>query len=254
MTAAEADPPGPPTTTAAPTLLVRWLRLRDHLAHDFLGGPKVIKLCWSINLQKGGTLLFVLALMAAFDTWTTTAWTYAALHGSYGLLWLLKELVFPDPGWQKKITVGGAVNSWLLVLGLYWLAPVLLVTRGHEAPPALLAAATVLYALGVGFMFGSDAQKFFVRKVKRGLITDGFFARIRHPNYLGEMMIYTSFALIAGHWIPWAVLAWVWVGLFLPNMLAKEQSMSRYPQWAAYRARTGLLWPGSGGLQPEHAE
>jgi hypothetical protein len=38
----------------------------------------------------------------------------------------------------------------------------------------------------------------------------------------------------------------MWGGVFLPNMLKKEASMARYPEWAAYRARTGLLWPGPG--------
>ncbi len=79
--------------------------------------------------------------------------------------------------------------------------------------------------------------------VRRGLITDGFFARVRHPNYLGEMILYASFASLAGHWLPWVVLAWVWTGVFLPNMLRKEASMSRYPEWAACKARTGFLLP-----------
>ena len=224
-------------------MLDRWLKLRDHLSEDFLGGPKVVKLAWAINLQKGGTLPFVLALMFAFDNFTATAWTYAALHGSYGLLWLLKDAVCPDPGWEKKVTLASAVNSWLLVLGLYWLAPVLLITTRYEAPPRTLAIATIVYALGVVIMMGSDAQKYFVLKARKGLITDGFFARVRHPNYLGEMMLYGSFAVVAGHWIPWVVLAWVWTGLFLPNMLRKERSMSRYPEWAAYKARSGFLLP-----------
>jgi hypothetical protein len=43
--------------------------------------------------------------------------------------------------------------------------------------------------------------------------------------------------------IPWLVLAWVWIGVFLPNMLAKEASMSRYPEWEAYAARAGMLLP-----------
>ena len=58
---------------------------------------------------------------------------------------------------------------------------------------------------------------------------------IRHPNYTGEMMIYGGLALLVWHWIPFVVLAWVWIGLFL-NMVVKEASMSRYPEWAAYKA------------------
>ena len=223
--------------------IARWLLIRDHLSEDFLGGQKAIKLAWVINAQKGGTLPVVLALMAIFDCFTTTAWTYAALHGSYGLIWLLKEVVHPDPGWQKRVTVGAALNAFFLVLVPYWLAPFFL-TRGNlEQPAWLLMAATVLYAVGVVIMMGSDTQKYFVLKARRGLITDGWFARVRHPNYLGEMMVYGSFAVVAGHVVPWLVLAWVWLFVFVPNMLRKEHSMSRYPEWPAYVARSGFLWP-----------
>jgi protein-S-isoprenylcysteine O-methyltransferase Ste14 len=224
-------------------MLNGWLKVRDYLAEDLLGGPKVLKQAWVINLQKGGTLPFVLALMFLSNDFSATAWTYAALHGSYGLLWLLKEALFPDPGWQRKITFGGALSALGTVLGPYWVAPVLLVMTRHEASPLTLAAATAVYAIGAVLMMGSDAQKYFVLKVKKGLITDGFFARMRHPNYLGEMMVYGSFAVVAGHWVPWAILAWVWLGVFVPNMLRKEASMSRYPEWAAYKARTGFLLP-----------
>jgi protein-S-isoprenylcysteine O-methyltransferase Ste14 len=224
-------------------MLKRFIALRDYLTDDFLGGPKLFTLASAINLQKGGTLVFVLALMSIYGVWTPTAWTYLGLHGSYGLIWLLKEVVFPDPGWQKKITIAGALNAWLFVLGLYWIAPWLIVTQRIEQPPGVLGAAIVLYALGVVLMIGADAQKYFVLRVRRGLIVDGFFARTRNPNYLGEMMLYASFAIVAGHWLPWVVLAWVWLFLFVPNMLRKDLSMARYPEWAPYKARTGLLLP-----------
>src|SRR5215469_12439097 len=65
---------------------------------------------------------------------------------------------------------------------------------------------------------------------------------IRHPNYLGEMMIYGSFALMVWHWLPFVVLAWVW-GLFVVNMILKEASMSRYPLWGQYKKRSWWLLP-----------
>jgi len=224
-------------------LLEKWLRFRDYLSDDLFGGPRVLKASWVINLQKGGTLPFVLGLMWWFDVWTPTAWTYAALHGSYGLCWLIKDRVFPDPGFEKRVTFGGAFVMWALVLGLYWIAPVLVVVPRVELPPSFLAGATLAYVLGVVLMMGSDGQKYFTLKVRRGLITEGFFARLRHPNYLGEMVIYASFAALSSHWAPWVALAWVWTGLFLPNMRRKEHSMSRYPEWAAYKARTFMLVP-----------
>jgi protein-S-isoprenylcysteine O-methyltransferase Ste14 len=223
--------------------LSRWLDLRTYLSEDALGGPRMVKMNWVINFQKGGTLPFVLALMALTDTWTATAWTYLALHGSYGLIWLMKDLIMPDARWQRRITFGGAFLSFALVLGPHWLAPILLIRDQTEQPAWLLASAAIAYAIGVVLMMASDAQKHFTLAERRGLITTGFFARVRHPNYLGEMILYASFAVVAGHWLPWLVLAWVWLGLFVPNMLGKEASMSRYPEWPAYRARTGMLLP-----------
>jgi steroid 5-alpha reductase family enzyme len=68
-------------------------------------------------------------------------------------------------------------------------------------------------------------------------------ANSSHPNYLGEMMIYASFALMAWHWFPVLVLAWVWLGLFGVNMILKEASMSRYPEWAEYKKHSWWLIP-----------
>ena len=66
---------------------------------------------------------------------------------------------------------------------------------------------------------------------------------IRHPNYLGEMMLYGSFALMVWHWLPFVVLAWIWGGMFVVNMTLKETSMSRYPEWAEYKRRSWWLLP-----------
>lgn len=218
-----------------------------YLSEDLLGGPRVIRLAWVIDLQKGLTLPFVLALMWCFDVWTTEAWVYLALHGGYGLCWVLKDLAFPDPKWQVQVTAGGALMAFLLVLGPYWVAPLLLTSGWVARAPAsagVLATAVVVHTLGLALMMGADAQKYFQLRERRALITDGFFRHVRHPNYLGEMMIYGSYALIVGHWIPWAILAYVWVGLFYVNMRMKEASLSRYPGWAEYRERTGFLIPG----------
>jgi steroid 5-alpha reductase family enzyme len=75
------------------------------------------------------------------------------------------------------------------------------------------------------------------------LISDGFFALVRHPNYLGEMLLYGAFAALSGRREPWYILLYVWTFVFLPNMLQKEVSMSRYPEWPSYYARTGMLIP-----------
>jgi steroid 5-alpha reductase family enzyme len=237
-----------PTIPAPASPLVRGLaRLAAYLSEDFLGGPRPFRMAWVINAQKATTALFVGALMVAYRNSSTAAWVYLALHGTYGLLWLTKHFAFPDRRWERRVTVGGAVMTWLSVLGLYWVIAFLAVSDvlGPRPPPspALLGAAIALHTFGAALMMAADAQKYFTLRLRPGLIEDGLFARIRHPSYLGEMMLYGAYALLARHWLAWAILLWVWGLVFVPNMRMIDASLSRHPGFAAYRARTGMLLP-----------
>jgi protein-S-isoprenylcysteine O-methyltransferase Ste14 len=223
-------------------------RMIHHLSHDLFGGPRVLGFNWVINFQKGMTLFWVLGLMLLYDNYSTQAWVYLALHGSYGVIWILKDIIFPDSKWQTKITFGGGLMAILTVLGPYWVAPYLLISPAlgethFGANWMWTSAAIFIYAIGLALMLAADSQKFYTLKHKKGLITTGMFRYIRHPNYLGEMMIYGSFALLAWHWIPWAILAWVWLGYFSVNIIMKERSMSRYDKWDQYKKRSWYLIP-----------
>ena len=234
-------------STEKPPQWVAWLdRFITLLSEDFLGGPKRLKFAWSINLHKGMTAFVVLLLMLIYRNFSTAAWMYLALHGSYGFIWLFKHFTFADRKWEVKITYGGFVVVYLL-LALYWIGPFLLISDVIPARPEisgwLLSLATGLYAFGVMLMMVSDCQKYFTLKHKQGLITDGVYTHVRHPNYLGEMMVYGSFALVCQHWIPWLVLAYYWICIFYVNMRMADASLSRYPEWEAYKSRTGLLLP-----------
>jgi protein-S-isoprenylcysteine O-methyltransferase Ste14 len=217
------------------------------MSQAFLGGPRLLKLSWVINAQKGGTLLFIGVLMLGYRNDSTAAWVYLALHGTYGLCWLLKHLAFRDPRWDVRVTLGGAFVSFALVLGLYWVFPWLLISDvlGPRPEPsnALLALCIALHTLGVVVMMSADSQKHFTLRYRKGLVEDGMFRHSRNPNYLGEMMLYGAYALLVRHWIPWLILAWVWGEVFLINMLMKDSSLSRHPGWQEYKARTGLLLP-----------
>lgn len=218
----------------------------NYLSTEFLGGPKILKFAWVINFQKAGTFIFVALLMIIYNNFSTAAWVYMGLHGTYGLCWLLKHFVFPDPGWEKKITFGGAFLSFLFVLGPYWLFPFLLISDvlGPNHPVSsnpMLMICISIHTLGVVIMMVSDSQKYFTLKYHKGLIESGMFKYIRHPNYLGEIMVYASYALMVGHWIPWVILAWVWIGIFYTNMIVKEDSLSRYPNWQLYKDKTSML-------------
>ena len=234
--------------TPAPAWAVGMRKFTDYLSKDFLGGPRPWKFAWIINFQKGGSFFFLGFLIWYYQNTSTAAWVYLALHGGYGLVWLIKDLTFPDPNWQIKITIGAGINAFAAVLGLYWVFGWLLISRSSQPvyplPEAVWFALCIsLCLLGSVIMIAADAQKFFTLRLQRGLITDGMHRWVRHPNYLGEMMIYGSFAMLVWHWFPVLVLAWVWLGLFAVNMVMKEASMSRYPDWAAYKKRSWWLIP-----------
>jgi steroid 5-alpha reductase family enzyme len=195
-----------------------------------------------INLHKALTAVVVIALMVFFGNFSIAAWIYLALHGTYGLLWLIKDRLYPDQQWEQAITWPGALGG-MGVLSLYWVAPLLLIASGVAPSPPLIAAAISLNILGVFLHYASDAQKHFTLKYKPGLITEGFFARCRNTNYLGEILIYLSFAMLAMHWLPYVILAGFALVLFLPNMRRKDTSLSRYPEFEAYRQHSGLLLP-----------
>jgi hypothetical protein len=112
----------------------------------------------------------------------------------------------------------------------------------NAGTPPLLGFVTAWYHnIGTAPAAGlCDAQKYFTQRLRRGLITCAMYHYIRHPNYLGELMLYGSFALMVWHWLPFVVLAWIWGGIFVVNMPLKETSTSRYPRWAAAPNPVGI--------------
>jgi len=201
-----------------------------------------MKLNFPINLHKGGTAFLVIGLMFFYQNFSTGPWVYLALHGSYGFLWLLKDRMFPDKQWEQIVSVPYGIFVFL-VLGLYWIAPLLLISQRIEPPAAIIAAAVAMNMFGVMLHYGSDAQKYFTLKYKPGLITEGFFARCRNTNYLGELMIYSGFALLTVSWIGFIGIGAFFIGAFTPNMIKKDKSLARYPEFNNYKKKSGLLFP-----------
>ena len=219
-----------------------------HLMNDFGGGRRRFKLAWGINFQKLTTIPLLIFFILKYHNFSAGAWIYTAMQSSYGLVWIIKDLTFPDPSFQKPVTIGAVMATLITVLGWYWVFGWLLISRTatprYPLPDcAWFGLCISLSILGCAIMIASDAQKYFTLRLKPGLITDGMFRFIRHPNYLGEMMIYGSLALMIWHWLAFVVLAWVWGGLFAVNMILKEASMSRYPEWGQYKKRSWWLLP-----------
>jgi protein-S-isoprenylcysteine O-methyltransferase Ste14 len=197
-----------------------------------------------IDSNKGFTPFFFLILLVYFKQWQNpTAFVYLALHGSYGVLWVLKSNIFPDRTWERQVGWGYGLISWL-GLCLYWVGGWLIFSRGIQTPAWWLGLCLILYIFGIFFHFAADMQKFVSLKLNpKQLITDGLFARVRNMNYFGELLIYAGFGLLAMHWLPVVILL-VWVAVvWLPNMARKDKSLARYPEFEAYSQRTKRFLP-----------
>ena len=167
---------------------------------------------------------------------------YAHWRKSFGPSWLWWS------AFQVHLLQG--VTVWL------WCAPfAFILTAPTPRPTALLALGVVVWLTGFLLQSTADRQLAVFKSDpanRGGLLDTGAWAIVRHPNYLGESLM----------WAGWFVLAlahpWGWVTIFAPLYTGwfmgyasaapfKEQHMARTrPEaWAAYCARTPrfLPWP-----------
>ena len=201
-----------------------------------------MKLNQVINLHKGLTAFVVIGLMLFYKNYSIAAWVYLSLHGTYGLLWLLKEKIFPDPYFKEKINLITSFTGFIF-LGSYWIAPFILISSQRIVPTPIIAASISINIIGVFLHFASDAQKYFTLKIKKDLIKDGFFKNIRNTNYLGEILIYLSFAILSMSLIPFVILTLFFFIVFLPRMIKKDKSLTKYDSFKKYKQISGLLLP-----------
>ena len=98
-----------------------------------------MKLNQIINLHKGLTLFVVIGMMFIYDNFSVSAWIYLSLHGTYGILWLIKERIFPDPYFKEEINFLTSIFGFIL-LGSYWVSPYILISNQKIVPNSILAA------------------------------------------------------------------------------------------------------------------
>lgn len=203
-----------------------------------------MKLKYFIDTNKGIIFIAILGLMAFYHQWQNpTAWIYLAMHGTYGLLWVMKSNIFPDASWERKTSLWFGLVSWASLV-LYWFPAWWINWKGIIAPPWLLAIAVSLNAFGIFFVFTSDMQKFTSLKMHPcELITDGMFRFSRNINYFGEFLIYIAFALLAMTWLAFLPLAAFILAFWIPNMIRKDKVLATLPGFQVYKRNTRSFFP-----------
>ncbi len=210
-----------------------------------------LKQKYFIDTHKGITPLFIIGLLAYYNAWDNfIALIYLALHGTYGLLWITKSYIFPDKQWEEKSSLIYGLFIWI-GLSLYWISPYIIISQNNllsisEIQPnnVYYGVCIFIYIIGIFLHFTSDMQKYVYLKLKPGHLIDSYmFSKIRNTNYLGEFFIYLGFTLLAYDIIPLIALFLFIVCIWIPNMIKKDKSLSKYPEFYNYKNKTKRFFP-----------
>jgi protein-S-isoprenylcysteine O-methyltransferase Ste14 len=201
----------------------------------------------AINIAKV-TTIFALAIPAlVLGLQAERVVLYLALHISYCVWWLVEQLLFPARRQQIfRDTIGWPlVVATVLYVGLFFALPGwLAMANAVPLSPYTAAVAVVMFSFGSLINTAADVQKTTAKQLGAGLVQDDRWRRIRHVNYLGDLIRYASFAVLAGS-------AWAWLLpisvllVYLQRIGSKEAALQeRYPDFPAYRSRSWRLLPG----------
>lgn len=201
----------------------------------------------AINIAKITTIFCLLTLAAVYGVHDTRQVIYLALHISYCVWWIVEQGLFPQRRQQIFTEKAGVAEfiSVLLFVGVFYALPGFFAfTNPNPIAAVTLAIALPLYIFGSLINTGADVQKMAAKAQGAGLVKDGAWRSLRHVNYLGDLMRYTSFSVVAGS--PWAfILPVVITLLYVQRIQQKEASMAaKYAEFETYRQDSDRLIPG----------
>lgn len=200
----------------------------------------------AINVAKIVTIMCLTTLALIYGIKEERQVIYLCLHIGYCLWWLLEQWLFPERRQQiftEKVGILTLIFFVLFVGVFYSLPGYLVFINPNPASYGTIAIALFLYIFGSLINTGADVQKTTAKKVKGGLVKDGIWRSVRHINYLGDLMRYTSFSVITGDWRAF-VLPGIVALLYIQRIGQKEQAMSdKYPEFSSYQKNSSRLLP-----------
>ena len=90
----------PAVSTPMPSTAAAWAaalrRVTNYLGERFRRRATSLEVRLGDQLPEDGTFPLLAILIAWYHNTSAAAWIYLAMHGSYGLVWIIKDLAFPD--------------------------------------------------------------------------------------------------------------------------------------------------------------
>ncbi|HIK14747.1 MAG TPA: DUF1295 domain-containing protein [Leptolyngbyaceae cyanobacterium M33_DOE_097] len=200
----------------------------------------------AINVAKVITIVCLFLFALIYGIHDLRQILYLCLHVSYCAWWLLEQWLFPLR--QQQLFTGKlglfAVLGILSFVGVFYALPgYFAFTNLTPISYSTVAVALPLYIFGSLINTAADVQKMTAKSMGASLVKDGIWRSLRHVNYFGDLMRYTSFSILAGSL--WAfLLPGVIFLLYLQRINEKEQAMTaKYDDFAAYQQTSKRLLP-----------
>ena len=227
-----------------PALAKSWREFQTTKLYDVLAAAPVILVFGSsaAHVAKG---LLAAVLRTDFSS-IDVIFAISLLRQAMGLvliLLLMSFLILRNPAKAKAKglmpRIAAFAGTYLGVL-IVWLPP-------QPIPFVLSLASLSLMVVGVAFSIYSIShlgRSFSLMAEARKLVTDGPYAKIRHPLYLGEAMSFLGLTLQFLSPLALALFA-VQIGFQLIRMQNEESVLAGlFPEYEKYKRATARLVPG----------
>ncbi len=168
---------------------------------------------------------------------------------------------------ETRLRQGGEAKSWqagkfdqrstlfiviaYFVCGLALLSASLLGKAHMAVLPAWvgwLGIAVALIGFGLRVWSMSVLGRFYTRTLKttaqQSIVRAGPYRLIRHPGYLGSILIWSGVAASTQNWIVFAIVLVVMLGVYIYRIETEEEMLAgAYKDYAEYRKQTWRLIP-----------
>jgi steroid 5-alpha reductase family enzyme len=151
----------------------------------------------------------------------------------------------------------GFLKFWILQSVSIWIIALPVIFGLSAGQPVFFKAGFSLWLIGWIIEAVADYQKFVFKSKaenRNNFITSGLYSRIRHPNYLGEILIWTGIFIytipVLSGWSWLAVISPVWLVILLVFIsgipLIDSNAIKKYgndPAYKEYRKKSWYLLP-----------
>lgn len=208
--------------------------------------PPVILAAFAISRGVTTVNLFPLIAVSLWSVRLTGNWAYT-FKDLNGEDWRYRDLREQTKKIFPFVNFLGIHLMPTIIVYLCVLPAVML----YEAGPAFSPFQLIFFALSLGAIaleLAADLQMQRFRKTQKGLIRTGLWKYSRHPNYLGEILMWWGVGLYSVFVMPdhWYLLlgAAVNTALFLAvSIPLADRRQSKKPGYDEYRAETRMLLP-----------